>query len=166
MTIAIYPGSFDPVTNGHLDIAQRAAAIFEELIIAVYDRPLKDLLFTTEERVEMWEKAIDDLPNIRVKPYPGLTVDFARQVGAKVIVRGLRASADFEYEFDMAHMNKSLAPELEMVCMVAKLEYLFVSSSRLKEVAALGVDISHLVPEHVAVAMREKLRHNSKGGPE
>jgi pantetheine-phosphate adenylyltransferase len=160
LTIAIYPGSFDPVTNGHLDIAQRAAAIFEELIIAVYDRPLKDLLFTTEE---MWEKAIDDLPNIQVKPYPGLTVDFARQVGAKVIVRGLRASADFEYEFDMAHMNKSLAPELEMVCMVAKLEYLFISSSRLKEVAALGVDISHLVPKHVAVAMREKLRHIQGG---
>lgn len=165
MAIAIYPGSFDPVTNGHLDIAKRAAAIFEELIIGVYDRPPKELLFTTEERVEMWEKAIDDMPNIRVKPYPGLTVDFARQMGAQVIVRGLRASADFEYEFDMALMNKSLAPELEMVYLVGKLEYLFVSSSRLKEVASLGVDIGHLVPKHVAVAMREKLRH-IKGGLE
>ncbi len=165
MTIAIYPGTFDPVTNGHLDIAQRAAAIFEELIIAVYDRPLKDLLFNTKERVDMWEKAIDDVPNIQVRPYPGLTVDFARQVGAKVIVRGLRASADFEYEFDMALMNKSLAPELEMVYLMGKLEYLFVSSSRLKEVASLDVDIGHLVPKHVAVAMREKLRR-LQGGPE
>ena len=165
MTIAVYPGSFDPVTNGHLDIAQRAAAIFEELIIGVYDRPLKELLFTTKERVEMWEKAINDMPNVRIKPYPGLTVDFARQVGAQVIVRGLRASADFEYEFDMALMNKSLAPELEMVYLVGKLEYLFVSSSRLKEVASLGVDIGHLVPKHVAVAMRKKLRRN-KGGLE
>ena len=163
MTIAVYPGSFDPVTNGHLDIAQRAAAIFEELIIAVYDRPLKDLLFNTKERVEMWEKAIDDMPNVRIKPYPGLTVDFARQVGAQVIVRGLRASADFDYEFDMALMNKSLAPELEMVYLVGKLEYLFVSSSRLKEVAILGVDIGHLVPKHVAIAMREKLRRVQGG---
>jgi len=163
LTIAVYPGSFDPVTNGHLDIAQRAAAIFEELIIAVYDRPLKDLLFNTKERVEMWEKAIDDMPNVRIKPYPGLTVDFARQVGAQVIVRGLRASADFDYEFDMALMNKSLAPELEMVYLVGKLEYLFVSSSRLKEVAILGVDIGHLVPKHVAIAMREKLRRVQGG---
>lgn len=163
MTIAIYPGSFDPVTYGHLDIAKRAAAIFHELIVAVYDRPLKDLLFDTKERVEMWEKAIDDMPNIRVKPYPGLTVDFARKMGAQVIVRGLRASADFEYEFDMALMNKSLAPELEMVYLVGKLEYLFVSSSRLKELASLGVDIGNLVPKHVAVAMREKLGHVQGG---
>ena len=164
MTIAIYPGTFDPVTYGHVDIAKRVATIFEEVVLGVYDRPPKDLLFTTKERVEMWERAIDHLPNVRVDSYPGLTVDFARRVGAQVIVRGLRASRDFDYEFDMALMNKHLAPELEMVYLVGKLEYLFVSSSRLKELAGLGVDISHLVPEHVAVAMREKLRRMG-GGP-
>ncbi len=156
MTIAIYPGSFDPITNGHLDIAIRAAKLFEKLIIGVYDTPPKSLLFTTDERVELIRKSIINLPNVEVEPYIGLTVDFARKVNAQTIVRGLRINADFEREFDMAIMNKKLYPDLELVCLMSSLEYQFLSSSLLKEVASLGGDIKNLVPKHVAVALREK----------
>ncbi|MBA7689069.1 Phosphopantetheine adenylyltransferase [subsurface metagenome] len=156
MSIAIYPGSFDPVTNGHLDIATRAAKIFEKLIIGVYDTPNKPILFTTEERVELMRQAIADLPNIEVESFSGLTVDFARRVKAKAMVRGLRMSADFEREFDMAMMNKKLSPELELVCLMPRVEYQFLSSSLLKEVASLDGDIEDLVPKHVASALRKK----------
>lgn len=156
MTIAIYPGSFDPITNGHLDIVRRAAAIFDELIIGVYDRPEKRLLFTTEERVKMAQQAVVDLANVRAQSYSGLTVDFARKVGAKVMVRGLRMSSDFEREFEMAMMNKKLAPDLELVCLMASLQYQFLSSSLLKEVAQLGGCLEDMVPAHVANALRSK----------
>ena len=156
MSIAIYPGSFDPVTNGHLDIATRAAKIFEKLIIGVYDTPNKPILFTTEERVELMRQAIADLPNVEVESFSGLTVDFAKRVKAKAMVRGLRMSADFEREFDMAMMNKKLSPELELVCLMPRVEYQFLSSSLLKEVASLGGDIEDLVPKHVASALRKK----------
>lgn len=156
MSIAIYPGSFDPVTNGHLDIATRAAKIFEKLIVGVYDTPNKPILFTTEERVELMRQAIADLPNVEVQSFSGLTVDFARRVKAKAMVRGLRMSADFEREFDMAMMNKKLSPELELVCLMPRVEYQFLSSSLLKEVASLGGDIEDLVPKHVASALRKK----------
>ena len=156
MTIAIYPGSFDPVTNGHLDIATRAAKLFDKLIIGVYDTPNKHLLFTTEERAELVRQAIVNLPNIEVESFRGLTVDFARKVKAQAIVRGLRMSADFEREFDMGMMNKKLFPELELVCLMANLKYQFLSSSLLKEAASLGGDIDDLVPEPVAEALRKK----------
>lgn len=156
MTIAIYPGSFDPITNGHIDIATRAAKLFTKLIIGVYETPGKHLLFSLEERVELARQAVASLPNIEVQPFSGLTVDFARRVRAQAMVRGLRVSADFEWEFDMAMMNRRLHPELELVCLMASPEYQFLSSSLLKEVARLGGSINDLVPEHVAQALRKK----------
>jgi len=156
LSIAIYPGSFDPITNGHLDIAIRAAKIFEKLIIGVYETPNKPLLFTTEERVELMREAIADLPNVEVESFRGLTVDFAKRVKAQAMVRGLRMTTDFEREFDMAMMNKKLSPELELVCLMPRVEYQFLSSSLLKEAASLGGDISDLVPKHVASALRKK----------
>ncbi|MFH1003232.1 MAG: pantetheine-phosphate adenylyltransferase [Chloroflexota bacterium] len=158
MTTALYPGSFDPVTNGHLDIAVRAAKVFDRVVIGVFDTPSnKKLLFTTGERVELVRKAITEFPRIEVQPYSGLTVDFARKVGAQVMVRGLRIRADFENEFDLAMMNKKLAPELELVCFMSTLEYQFLSSSLLKEASNLGGYIDDLVPKHVAEALRKKV---------
>ncbi len=157
MTIAIYPGTFDPITNGHLDIAIRAAKLFEKLTIGVYNNPAKHLLFTTEERVEMVRQAIAGLPNVTVEPFSGLTVEFARKVGAQTIVRGLRIGADFEGEFEMALMNKNLCPDCELVCLMANKEYQFLSSSLLKEVASLGGNIDDLVPKHVAAALKRKV---------
>ena len=157
MAIAIYPGSFDPATMGHVDIAERAAALFEQLVVAVYDDPPKPLLFTVDERASMMKKALAHVPNIRVERYNGLTVEFAKKKKAVAIVRGLRMSSDFEREFEMALMNKKLAPEVELVCFMARLEFQFVSSSLLKEAAKLGGYIDDLVPEHVAKALREKL---------
>ena len=158
MTIAIYPGSFDPITNGHLDIAIRAARLFEKLIIGVYDTPTKYVLFTTEERVELVRQAIANLPNVEVEAYNGLTVDFARKVKAQTMVRGLRMSSDFDREFDMAMLNKKLYPELELVCLMSTLEYQFLSSSLLKEAARLGGNIDNLVPKHVAEALGKKVQ--------
>ena len=160
MTIAIYPGSFDPITNGHLDIATRAVKLFEKLIIGVYDVPDKNVWFTTNERVELIKQAIVNLPDVEVEAYTGLTVDFAKKVKAQTIVRGLRMSGDFEREFDMAMLNKKLYPELELVCLMPTMEYQFLSSSLLKEAASLGGNIDDLVPKHVAAALRRKV--NSK----
>ena len=156
MSIAIYPGSFDPITNGHLDIATRAAKIFDKVIIGVYETPNKPILFTIKERVELIRQAIADLPNAEVESFGGLTVDFAKRVKAQAMVRGLRMSADFEREFDMAMMNKKLYPELETVCLMARVEYQFLSSSLLKEAASLGGNIDDLVPKHVALALEKK----------
>lgn len=158
MTTAIYPGSFDPITNGHLDIATRAAKFLDKLIIGIYDVPDKRLLFTTAERIEMARQAVIGLPSVEVEPFVGLTVGFAKKVKAQVIVRGLRMSADFEREFDMAMMNKRLFPELELICLMSSLEYQFLSSSLLKEAANLGGNIDDLVPKHVAAALKNKVR--------
>ena len=158
MTIAIYPGRFDPITNGHLDIATRAAKLFDKLIIAVYENPSTPLLFTTEERMELIRQAIVDVPNIEVQPFSELTVKFAKKVKAQIMVRGLRISADFEREFDMAMMNKKLFPGLELVCLMANIQYQFLSSSLLKEAASLGGNIDDLVPKHVAIALKKKLQ--------
>ncbi len=158
MTIAIYPGSFDPITNGHLDIASRAAKLFEKLIIGVYDDPGKNVLFTTEERVELVRQAITNLPNVEVESYSGLTTDFAKKVKAQTMVRGLRISADFQREFDMAMMNKRLFPELELVCLMSTLGYQFLSSGLLKEAARLGGNIDEFVPKQVAEALKKKIK--------
>lgn len=156
MAIGLYPGSFDPVTKGHVDIAERAAPLFEEMVVAIYDKPPKDLLFTTEERVELMRKALAHVPNVRVVSYNSLTVEFAKKVKASVMVRGLRMSSDFEREFEMALMNKKLAPEIELICLMTNLEYEFVSATLLKEICMLGGSIEEFVPGHVAIALREK----------
>ena len=158
MRIAIYPGTFDPITNGHLDIATRAAKLFDKLIIGVFKTPNKPVLFNAEERVELIEKAIVDLPNVTVEPFGGLTVDFAKKVNAVAMVRGLRMSADFEMEFDMAMMTKKLYPQLEFICLMSKVEYQFLSSSLLKEAASLGGDVEDLVPRHVVPALKKKFK--------
>lgn len=158
MTVAIYPGTFDPITNGHLDITIRAAQLFEKVIFSVYDSPTdKKLLFSTAERVRLARQATADLPNVEVESFRGLTVDFAKAVGARAIVRGLRVGADFEREFEMALMNNKLSPDCELVCLMASLNYQFLSSSLLKEVASLGGDIDDLVPKAVAIALKEKV---------
>jgi pantetheine-phosphate adenylyltransferase len=156
MPQAIYPGTFDPVHNGHIDIATRAARLFEHLTIAIYARPLKNLLFTTEERQAMLERALGHIPNISVTTYRQLTVDLAQEIGAQVIVRGLRVISDFELEFQMALTNKKLAPEIEFICLMTSQEYAFVSASTVKEIAMLGGCVTGLVPAHVADALKAR----------
>jgi pantetheine-phosphate adenylyltransferase len=141
---------------GHVDIAERAAALFDGVVVGVYEVPPKQLLFSTKERVALMKKALKHIPNAKVVSYNGLTVEFARQMKAKVIVRGLRMSSDFEKEFEMALMNKKLASDVEVVCFMTKLEFEFVSSSLLKEAARLGGHIDDLVPPHVMDALNEK----------
>jgi len=157
VTVAVYPGAFDPITNGHLDIAIRAAKLFEKVIIGVYDTPAKNLLFTTQERVDLVRQSIVGLPNVEVASFTGLTVDFAKKAGAQTIVRGLRIGGDFEREFEMALMNKNLAPDCELVCLITNPKYQFLSSSLLKEVAGLDANIDDLVPKPVAEALKEKV---------
>jgi len=156
MVTAIYPGSFDPVTMGHLDITTRGSALFEKVIVAVYSTPSKDLLFSTEERVNLFRESIHDLTNVEVMKFSGLVVRFARQVGAAVILRGLRSGADFEYEYDMAFMNRRLERSVDMVSFMTSQDYMFVSSSLLKEVARLGGDVTGMVPPHVVKAVNAK----------
>jgi pantetheine-phosphate adenylyltransferase len=156
LTTAIYPGSFDPITNGHIDIAKRGASIFDKLIIGVYDRPNKQIMFSVDERVKLAKKAVAHLKNVTVVPYSGLTASYAKKIGAKVMVRGLRMSSDFEWEFEMAMINQKLAPELEVVCLMTSLQYQFLSSTLLKEAAELGASLEGMVPEYVATALQKK----------
>lgn len=158
MVTALYPGSFDPVTNGHMDIVSRASQLFDQVIVAVYDAPMKSVLFTTEERVELFSHSVKNLSNVEVKVFSGLMVRFAEKTGSRVVVRGLRAGADFENEFEMFLMNKKLAPDLEAVYMMSRLEWQFLSSARVKEVVQLGADVRDLVPAHVADALQVKLQ--------
>jgi pantetheine-phosphate adenylyltransferase len=162
VVLALYPGRFDPVTNGHLDIARRASTLFEELIIAVYDLPEDRTLFTTAERVEMFARAVSTNGRIRVTPFSGLIVDFARKQGAGVLVRGIRAGGGFETEFDMALMNKKMAPEIESVYLMASLEHLFLSGTRIREVSSLGYDVKGLVPDHVSEALESKFKRRAE----
>jgi pantetheine-phosphate adenylyltransferase len=157
LRVALYPGSFDPITKGHVDIAARAAALFDQLVIGVFDTPSKDLMFSTEERVQLVKEAVGHLPNVTVEPYNCLTVEFLKEIGAKFIVRGLRMGSDFEREFDMALMNQKLDPEIDTVCLMSNAEYQFISSSLLKEVAEWGEKASVFVPECVADALERKL---------
>ena len=156
MVTALYPGSFDPVTVGHVDVATRAANLFEKLVIAVYETPSKSLLFDSEEREQLMKDACRHLPNVEVIKFSGLVVRAAKEVGAGVIVRGLRSGSDFEYEFDMAFMNRRLEPEVDLVCFMTSQDYMFVSASLLKEVARLGGDITEMVPPNVAQAVYSK----------
>ena len=156
--IAVYPGSFDPLTNGHLDIARRAARLFDTLIVAVYAFPEKNLLFSIEERLQLWREvlAAEQLQNVRVDMYKGLTVDYARSVGGQTLIKGLRSPNDFEAEFQQGMMNRKLTPEIETVCLFTNLEQLFVSSSLLKQVARLGGDVADMVPPPVLKALQNK----------
>lgn len=161
--LALYPGTFDPIHNGHIDIAARAAGLFDELIIGIYDMSPKTLTFDTAQRVGLARECLAHLPNVSVMPYRGLTVTFAQEIGASVLVRGLRAISDFEYEFQMALTNKKLAPSLEVICLMTSLENTFLSSSILKEVALLGGDIAPLAPLAVQAALQKRFANIQPG---
>lgn len=156
MTRALYPGTFDPIHNGHIDIATRASALFSEVVFAVYDAPPKKLLFTTDERLEMAQDALAHLPNVSVEAYTGLTVHFAREMDIKVIVRGLRSVADYEYERQQGWANQQLAPEIEVCCLYCTGDYASLSATILKEIASLGGDFHRWTPLHVQIALENK----------
>jgi pantetheine-phosphate adenylyltransferase len=156
-SLAVFPASFDPITNGHLDIIERASSVFHELTVAVATNVSKSGLFSVEERVATLKEVLKDQPGIRIDTVDGLLVDYARRVGAKVVIRGLRAMSDFEYEFEMALMNKHLYPDLETVFMMTSQKYFYVSSSRLKELIRFGGEISEFVPPLVERRLREKI---------
>ena len=162
MNAAMYPGSFDPVTYGHLDIIRRAAAMCDHLFVAVLNNPAKNPLFTVEERKEMIREALKDVPNLTVCSFSGLTIDFAKELGAHVIVRGLRAVTDFEYELQMAQTNRKMAPDIDTVFLTTGLEYAYLSSSITKEVARFGGDISAFVPDFVAEKIMNKIRKENE----
>ena len=155
---ALFPGTFDPIHYGHIDIARRAVRLFDQLIVAVYDKPLKSLVFSPEERIALASKAFEDQSNIEVMGYSGLTVDICRKVDAQVIVRGLRVFSDFEYEFRMALANHRLAQEIEVISLITNEEHTFLSSTTVREIAALGGDVSSMVPTHVLAALRERFQ--------
>ncbi len=157
MAKAVFGGKFDPVHNGHLDICRRAAALFDEVIVGVYERP--DTMFSVEERVDLFREAIRNTKNVEVRPFKSLVVDFARSADASVLIRSMRGMTDFEYEADMALMNRRMAPEIESVYLMSTLENLYISGSRIREVAPLGYDVSELVPPNVAKALKAKLGH-------
>ena len=154
---ALYPGTFDPPTNGHIDLIQRGAKLFEHLTVAILNNPVKDPLFTVEERVEMLRESTSTLTNVSVATFDGMMVEFARQKGAKAVLRGIRAISDYEYEFQMALMNRRLAPEIETVFLQPAGRYSFVSSRMLKEVFAFGGDVSGLVPPNVLKRLRARM---------
>ncbi len=158
MTSAVYPATFDPITNGHIDIATRAASMFEHVYVAVYARPSKNLLFNTEERLDMTRRALAHLTNVSVDGYSGLTVEFAREHAATVVVRGLRVLSDFEWEFQLALTNRKLAPDIDTVCLMTNQEYSVLSSSVVKEIALLGGDLTGLAPEHVIEALKRRFK--------
>ena len=164
MTIAVYPGTFDPVHYGHIDIVVRALEIFDKLIVGIYDHPNKRVLFSTEERVAMMREALQDLPRVEVASYGGLTVDFLAKQDARVIVRGLRVISDFELEYQMALTTRRLAPKVDMVCLMTSLEYAFISSTVVKEIAAAGGAVDQFVPAHVQAALKARLASEQPRG--
>ena len=156
MVRAVFPGTFDPIHYGHIDIARRASLLFDEIIVAVYDRPLKNLLFTPEERIAFVEKSFENDPKFKVMGYSSLTVEFCKQVHAQVVVRGLRVFSDFEHEFRMALANKRLYPEIEMCALITSESHTFLSSSTVREIASLGGDVSSMVPPYVHEALKKR----------
>jgi len=157
MKTAVYPGTFDPITYGHTDIIERGAKIFDTLIVAVAVNPAKEPLFTVEERIEMLRRLTADIPNVRIDSFDGMTVDYVRSVDSSVILRGMRTMSDFEYEFQLALSNKALCGDIDTVFLMTSVERSFLSSHRIKEVAAMGVDVSPFVPEIVSKKLLEKL---------
>jgi pantetheine-phosphate adenylyltransferase len=158
MVRAIFPGTFDPIHYGHIDIAIRASRLFDELVIAVYDLPLKSLVFLPEERLSLVAETFKDFPKISIAGYSGMTVEFCHQVNAQVIVRGLRVFSDFEFEFRMALANHRLSPDIESVAFITDEDHTFLSSTTVREIASLGGDVSSMVPPHVEAALKHKFK--------
>jgi pantetheine-phosphate adenylyltransferase len=158
--IAIYPGSFDPVTNGHIDIAQRGLRLFDKIIVAILSNPVKNFLFTVEERIEMLESSFEEYPNIKVEKFDGLLVDYAAKKDSTAILRGMRAVSDFEYEFQLALMNRKLNREVQTVFLMTSLRWIFTSSSIIKEAAKFGGDIKDMVPPIVNERLKTKFQHS------
>jgi pantetheine-phosphate adenylyltransferase len=158
MIRAVFPGTFDPIHYGHIDIALRASRLFDEVVVAVYDQPLKKLLFPPQTRIALVEQVLKSTPNIKVTGYSGLTVDFCHQINAQVIVRGLRVFSDFEYEFRMALANHSLAPDIEVVALITNKDHSFLSGSTVREIAALNGDVSSMVPSVVEKALLKRIQ--------
>jgi pantetheine-phosphate adenylyltransferase len=163
MVRAVFPGTFDPIHYGHIDIASRAVRLFDEVIVAVYDKPLKNALFSPEIRIELARQAFLDQPKIKVMGYSGLTVQFCHTIGAQVIVRGLRVFSDFEYEFRMALANHRLAPEIEVMALITAEEHTFLSSTTVREIASLGGNITSMVPVHVEQALSHSFKELGEG---
>ena len=161
MKIAIYPGSFDPITNGHVDVVKRTAAVFDKVIIAVSVNSQKVPLFSIEERIELANSIFSDYDTVEVSTFTGLLAEYAKSVGAKTIIKGLRAVSDFEYEFQMAHMNKKINPDVETMFMMSNQKYSYLSSSIVKEVGRLGGDLTDLVPEQIIDKIYKRLRRKS-----
>ncbi len=159
--IAIYPGSFDPVTNGHVDIAQRGLRLFDKIIVAILSNPVKDFLFTVEERIEMLESSFEEYPNIEVETFDGLLVEYAAKKKSTAILRGMRAVSDFEYEFQLALMNRKLNREVQSVFLMTSLRWIFTSSSIIKEAAQFGGDIKGMVPPIVNEKLKKKFNRNT-----
>jgi pantetheine-phosphate adenylyltransferase len=163
MVRAVFPGTFDPIHYGHIDIAHRAARLFDEVIIAVYDKPLKSLVFTPEVRIDLVQQSFIGETKIKVIGYSGLTVELCKAVNAQVIVRGLRVFSDFELEFRMALANHRLAPQIEVVALITAEEHTFLSSSTVREIASLGGDVSSMVPPHVELALTHRFQELGDG---
>ena len=157
MVRALFPGTFDPIHYGHIDIAERATRLFDELVVAVYDKPIKTLFFSPEERISLVRQAVESNPKIRVTGYSGLTVEYARKIDALVIVRGLRVFSDFEFEFRMALANHRLSPDIEYMALITAEEHTFLSSTTVREIASLGGDVSSMVPPYVEEALKKTL---------
>ena len=162
MVIAVYPGSFDPATYGHLDIIKRASVSFDKVIVGVLHNSAKSPLFSVEERVKMLKEVTKDLPNVEIIPFDGLLVDFAEQIGADVVIRGLRAITDFEYELQMSQTNQRMKPDIETMFLTTSIEYSYLSSTTVREIAAFGGDVSQFVPEAVEIALREKMKEKRR----
>jgi len=160
---AIFPGTFDPIHYGHINIASRATRLFDEVVIAVYDRPLKNLLFSPEERISLVRESFRDVARVKVSGYSGMTVEFCHKINAQVIVRGLRVFSDFEAEFRMALANHRLAPDIEVVALITDEEHTFLSSSTVREITSLGGDVTSMVPPHVKHALLRKYKELDDG---